>query len=234
MASGAGVDGRVAASRPMTPPGRYAATARDAARSILDAPPFKTAHRPPGEFQQVADDIGRGVLAAVHWIGRLFTRGVVHPISAGSHSLFGQWSDVALVGIAVVLAAVAAIVFIRRSRPGSTREATPSSDERRGRRAAPLTAANEAWAAGELDLALRLRFEAGLEHLEEQGIVHGGASLTTTAIATEVRSPAFDELASVHTLVAYAGVAASDRDVSSAFERWPEVGEDARRAEGRQ
>lgn len=54
-------------------------------------------------------------------------------------------------------------------------------------------------------------------------------TLTTATIAAEVRSATFDGLASTHAVVAYAGVPATEGDVATAFEHWPDVDREARR-----
>lgn len=119
---------------------------------------------------------------------------------------------------------VLALVFVRRSRPGrDERHGDTETAVHHRRSEALLARAAAARAAGDLDAALRLRFEAGLEQLEARGVVRGRTTLTTSAIAAEVGSSTFDELASAHTLVAYAGVPASGHDVDTAFERWPEL-----------
>ena len=208
----------------MVSPEHYAATARTAARSILRAPPFVTPHHPPGLAQRVAEDVGHGVVVAIRWVLGVLARLLAHPVNHAAHTVFGGWSTPALITGGVLIVVVACLVWVRRSRSGTNGRADAAEGASHHRRSAALLArAAAARDAGDLDLALRLRFEAGLEQLEARGVVHERATLTTSAIAAQVRSTAFDELASVHTLVAYAGVPASDRDVDTAFERWPEV-----------
>lgn len=207
----------------MVPPGHYAATARAAARSILQAPPFVTPHRPPGVFTRVADDVGHGIVAAVRWILHQLGRFLAHPVGHAAHAVFGGWSTPVLIAAGVLLVAVLSVLVVHRSRPVRGEPADDPGASHRRRSEALLARAAAARDAGDLDAALRLRFEAGLEQLEAKGLVRERTTLTTSAIAAQVRSATFDELASVHTLVAYAGVPASDRDVDVAFERWPEV-----------
>ena len=217
----------------MTPGEHDAAAARAAARAILDAPPFATPRRPPGLFERVATDVGHWIVTAVKWVGHQIDRLLGHPISSGAHSLFGGWSSTVLaVSGALLVAAAATLVILRRQRanpvPGASE---PGTSERRTARAARLLdEADAAWRAGDLDAALRLRFAAGLERLEDRGLLHGRESLTTTTLSSQLASSTFDELASVHSLVAYGGVTASPDEVAQAFSDWPRVLDEARQA----
>jgi hypothetical protein len=205
-------------------PDRYASTARATAHAILRGPPFVTPHRAPGLWQRIADDVGHAIASAVRWLFDQFRRFFTHPVAHVAHSAFGNNATLAEVGLVACVVAVVAAVLVRRARPSKPPDDEDAEPQRRQRRASALLArAAAARAAGDLDLALRLRFEAGLEHLEARGMVRERTTLTSGAIAAQVQSPTFDELAAVHTLVAYAGVPASDRDVDDAFERWPEV-----------
>ena len=102
----------------------------------------------------------------------------------------------------------------------------PPRPELAARPARLLEEANDAWRAGDLDAALRLRFAAGLERLEDRGLLHDRASLTTTTLAGQLHSSTFDELAVVHSRVAYGGVDASPDDVERAFSSWPRVADE--------
>jgi hypothetical protein len=213
----------------MTPGEHDAAAARAAARAILDAPPFVTPPRSPGLFQRVATDVGHWIVTAVQWVLHQLDRLLAHPVSSGARSIFGPSSSLVLaIAGAVLVASVATFVIVRRARANPT-AASPTS-QARARRAARaarlLEEANDAWRAGDLDAALRLRFAAGLERLEDRGLLHDRASLTTTTLAGQLHSSTFDELAVVHSRVAYGGVDASPDDVERAFSSWPRVADE--------
>jgi hypothetical protein len=208
----------------MVPPERYAATARATARSILGAPPFVTPKRAPGALQRLADDVGHALVSALHWILSVLRRFLAHPVGHAAHAVFGGYAVAVLIVLGVLVVTLGCVLWTRRDRPG--REERDGGTERavhRRRSEALLDRAAAARSSGDLDLALRLRFEAGLEQLEARGVVRERRTLTTAAVAAQVRSTTFDELASVHTLVAYAGLPASGHDVDAAFARWPEL-----------
>ena len=216
----------------MTPAERYAAHARAVAHGIVSNPPFAT--RPHGEnfADRVATSIGHAIHAVFNWIGDALRRYIFHPVSSGAKSSLGSAAPLVLVvvGACLVVAVAVGILYWRRTRPSSSTAERARREPRSARAARLLDEAEAAWRAGELDAALRLRFEAGLERLEDRGVVRDRASLTTAELSATLSSGTFDDLASTHTLVAYAGVHASDRDVENAFDRWPVVVDDARRS----
>jgi hypothetical protein len=217
----------------MTPGEHDAAVARAAARAILDAPPFVTPRHSPGVFERVATNVGHWIVTAVRWVVHQFDRLLAHPINHGAQSLFGGSSSIVLAIVAAVLvAAVATLVIVRKQRANPTAGAAePGARERHAARAKRLfDEATAAWHSGDLDAALRLRFAAGLERLEDRGLLHDRGSLTTTTLARQLASSTFDELASVHSLVAYGGVTASPADVERAFSAWPRVAGEARQS----
>ncbi|HUD69514.1 MAG TPA: hypothetical protein VMQ40_04680 [Acidimicrobiales bacterium] len=217
----------------MTPGEHDAAAARAAARAILDAPPFVAPRRPSGLFERISTDVGHWIATAVGWVVHQFDRLFAHPVNDGARSLFGGWSPLVLAILgALVVAGVATAVIVRRQHDNPTAGAPePGVRERRAARAARLLdEATTARRAGDLDAALRLRFAAGLERLEDRGLLHDRASLTTTTLASQLASTTFDELASVHSLVAYGGVTASADDVEFAFSSWPRVADEAGRS----
>ena len=89
-------------------------------------------------------------------------------------------------------------------------------------------AAMEAERAGDLSLAVRLRFRAGLVALERQGSISLRASLTTAAIAGRLDSREFAAVASSFEEVAYGGRPAAAADVDAQRAGWPRVLEEAR------
>ncbi|MGH9009011.1 MAG: DUF4129 domain-containing protein [Acidimicrobiia bacterium] len=83
--------------------------------------------------------------------------------------------------------------------------------------------ADEAERRGDLDVAVRLRFRAGLARLVDAGIVRLRPGLTNAAVSRTLRSLDFDELASDFDEVAYGGRPATPADVTTARSTWPGV-----------
>jgi hypothetical protein len=90
--------------------------------------------------------------------------------------------------------------------------------------------ADSAERRGDLDLALRLRFRAGLLRLDRAGSIRFRPSITSGQVARQLRMRDFDDLAITFDAVAYGGRHASADDVSSARAAWPRVVEQAGRA----
>ena len=88
--------------------------------------------------------------------------------------------------------------------------------------------AEEAERRGELDLALRLRFRAGLVRLDDAGVVRLRPGLTNAAVSRILRSARFEELAGDFDEVAYGGRAATADQVATARTSWPTLVETAR------
>jgi len=132
---------------------------------------------------------------------------------------------------AAVLLAFAALAS-RTLRLRSRRLAAVTAPERDGERgpspAQLERAATDAERAGDLSLAVRLRFRAGLLALEEQGTLSVRASLTTAAIASRLGSSEFKAVASSFEEVAYGDRAADHADVEVQRTGWPKVLEEAR------
>ncbi len=210
------------------PSTHYAGVARAAARSILSKPPYVRSTQRPGVLAAFVTDVGRAIVDVVRWVIDLFRRAIGHPVEAGAHRAFGSHANLALLALVAVAATVVCVVLVRRAPRRSPSPATDPSEAARRRRVAELLdRAAAARRAGDLDGALRLRFEAGLERLEARGTLTGRQSLTTEELSARLASPRFDGLASVHTLVAYGGAHATARDVDAAFELWPGVLDEA-------
>ena len=143
---------------------------------------------------------------------------------------FTAWTLIALalLGLGALIAArmtrrqVAAQVA--RARAALTAEEDPR---------ALLRAAEDAERGGDLELALRLRFRAGLLDLDQRGLLALRPAMPTGEIARQLRAPAFDALARAFEEVAYGGRAATREDLAQARDAWPRVrGEAARATEG--
>lgn len=88
--------------------------------------------------------------------------------------------------------------------------------------------ADDAERRGDLELALRLRFRAGLVRLARAEVIPGHEPLTSGQLRRLVRSQAFDRLALDIDEVVYGDAPASAEQVGRAREAWPRVLEEGR------
>jgi hypothetical protein len=129
-----------------------------------------------------------------------------------------------LLGALVIVAAAAVATRTARRRVG----AAGSLTERR-RRATGLDPgrlerdADAAERKGDLELALRLRFRAGLLRLAHAGAVPERASLTSAEARRLVRLQELDQLARTFDEVVYGGRSPRPADVDAARRTWPLV-----------
>ena len=189
--------------------------ARDQARDILGGRRYKPA------------DVPRPFEGALEWLGDRL-RPIGDFFSRITESLPGK---IALAALLAAVVALVALLVARRRAPtivaGGGRGRQPADE-----RADPGRLEREADAAeqrGELDVALRLRFRAGLLRLDRAGAINFRPSITTGQVARRLRLPVFDDLAVTFDAVAYGGRHASTTDVSSARVAWPRVVEQAAR-----
>ena len=83
--------------------------------------------------------------------------------------------------------------------------------------------ADAAEAAGDLELALRLRFRAGLLRLDRHGAIEFRPSISTIEVRRTLHSEDFDALAATFDDVVYGGRPPAIDDLEAARERWPNV-----------
>jgi len=183
--------------------------ARDQAREILGGRRYKPA------------DVPRPFEGALEWLGDRL-RPIGDFFSRITESLAGK------IALAAVLAGVVAVVALLVARRRTAASATGGPSRRRSsdERADPGRLEREADAAerrGDLDVALRLRFRAGLLRLDRAGAIHFRPSITTGQVARRLRLPSFDDLAITFDAVAYGGRHASATDLQSARAEWPRV-----------
>ena len=81
---------------------------------------------------------------------------------------------------------------------------------------------------GDLELALRLRFRAGLVELDSRDIIELRPALTNHELLRAVPSPTLEGLVDGFEAVAYGGRPAASTDVDEAREGWPRVVEEVR------
>jgi hypothetical protein len=196
------------------------AVARDAARDILGRRQFRSS-RTPRPLRKPLTWLGDRLRGIMHWIG----------------DVLSHVPAVLLLLIAVVVIALA-IAFIV-----SKVNANRGAAEARGRRgdvgAAEVEdpaelerAADAAEKAGRLDIAIRLRFRAGLLRLGNRGAIRYRPSVTTNEVKRVLGSDTFDELAGTFDRVAYGGRDAEPPDVDAARREWPRVVADAAKGTG--
>lgn len=188
--------------------------ARDQAREILGGRRYKPA------------DVPRPFQGALEWLGDRL-RPIGDFFSAITESLPGK------ILLAAVLAGVVTVVALLVAR---RRAATSAAAGGVGRRRSPDAhtdagllerEADAAERRGDLDVALRLRFRAGLLRLDRAGAIHFRPSITTGQVARRLRLHNFDDLAITFDAVAYGGRHASATDLRSARAEWPRVLEQA-------
>jgi Domain of unknown function (DUF4129) len=188
--------------------------AREQARQILEGRRYKPADV-PRPFEGVLDWIGDRLQPIGDFFSRL------------AESLAGR-----IVLGALLAGAVALVTWFVARRRGAAGESGAGPWRADGERADPARLDRDADAAeqrGDLDLALRLRFRAGLLRLDRRGAIRYRPSITSGQVARQLRLRDFDDLAITFDAVAYGGRHASSTDVHSARATWPRVVEHARR-----
>lgn len=159
----------------------------------------------------------------------------LEPIGEPLGRFFGAIADepallLLIAGAVVALAVFASISVIRRRSKAGVEHAR----RRRfgGRHEDPDDLDRRAAAAeegGDLDLALRLRFRAGVLRLDRAGVVDDRPALTTGVLTRQLPSPVLRDLAAAFEQVAYGGRPASPADVAAARTGWPQVLDEAGR-----
>jgi len=188
------------------------------ARRILEERRFQPASL-PRPFRGLFRTLGRWLRPASRPLGRAWRH------------LFGHAWSAGLIGSATVI--LAALVSVRMIRRRSSAGVVRSHRERwRGRAEDPdelERRAAGAEGAGDLALAVRLRFRAGLLRLDRAGVVVDRPSLTTGALTRQLPSIRLRELAVAFEEVAYGGRPASADDVAAARAGWASVLEEVTR-----
>ena len=176
--------------------------------------------------------IPRPLHGALDWLGRH-----LHFLARPFNWLGGRipgGNAVVWVVIGVGVVALAAWVATRLARRRSARDAAGGGGGGAGsRRAEDPTElerlAEEAERRGDLEVALRLRFRAGLLRLGRARILVLRPSLTTLEVRRTLRSQRFDRLARAFDEVVYGRRSPRTEDVAEARAQWPLVLEEARR-----
>ena len=193
------------------------AAAREQARHIL------------AERKYRGSDLPRPLHGLLEWLGRH-----LHFVARawGWTARFVGGPDVLWTILAVGCVALAVLVALRLARRRGGRAALAGREARERRSEDPgelERLADEAERRGDLEIALRLRFRAGLLRLGRAQAVPLRPSLRTLEARRALRSPRFDRLARDFDEVVYGRRAPRGEDVAHARAEWPRVLDEVRR-----
>jgi hypothetical protein len=190
--------------------------ARERAHDILSERRFQEPDV-PRPLQGPLDALGELLREASELLDDLFG-GAVAYVPGGA--------VVGWVALALIVLATATVLSLRIAEPRGRELERARAAAARGEGPNPgaLEAeAERAERAGELERAIRLRFEAGVLRLAERGDVDLRPPLTTGILARRLRSPEFDALAGRFDEIAYGGRAARPADAELARTAWARV-----------
>jgi hypothetical protein len=191
---------------------RRVAAPREAAAEVLSQRKYRGSGTPRplrGPLVWLRDHLD-GIGRPIDWLA-----GVV---PGGPPLLWG------LLGALVIVAAAAVATRTARRRVGAA--GGPAERRRRATRLDPGRLERDADTAerkGDLELALRLRFRAGLLRLARAGAVPERASLTSAEARRLVRLQELDQLARAFDEVVYGGRSPRQDDLDAARRTWPLV-----------
>jgi hypothetical protein len=190
------------------------AAARAAARHILAGRRYHGAPV-PRPLHGVLRWIGDRLSPITRWIGDRFSW----------LPAWAQW-----VGLIAAVAVIVLFVVAMVRANARTRAARVGADARRGSAktiddpAALEAEAAAAEARGDLALAVRLRFRAGLVRLDRDAhAITYRPSMPTGTVRIELGSPTFDELADTFEGITYGNTPAEPTDTDDARREWPRV-----------
>jgi hypothetical protein len=186
--------------------------ARAQARDILAQDRFQSSHRGANPVRDLLAHVG-------DWVREITA---VTPGGPGIDLL------ILALTVAAVASVAASLVARRRAREGTDGGRRVVAPGRIGPDELERRAA-QAERDGDLDAAVRLRFQAGLLRLGDARAIELRPSLTSGEIARQLRSARFDGLARTHDAVAYGGRPAAAADAEQACDDWPAVVGEARR-----
>lgn len=208
----------------MGAPASYSSQARREARGILSQPPYThTASHTPAPFAGVLHAIGHGLWWLLGHPLSWFWHHALLPIFRGVHGSLGNWWPVPAIALALAVGGLAAWLLLRRRARIAAKAQPPGVEIEREDPAELERAAADAEQRGELELAVRLRYRAGLNRLEAKGIISNRLSRTDGQLRLALGDPLFDDLADRHQSIAYGSQPASRDDVEAAKDAWPKV-----------
>ena len=182
-----------------------------------------------GERRFHGSDVPRPLHGVLEWLGKKL-RFLARPFDWLAERVPGGSTTLWIV-LAALVVALAAFVAMRLGARRGGRMLDSGAVRRTGRPPDPARLEREAAEAerqGDLELALRLRFRAGLIRLARAEVIPGHEPLTSGQLRRLVRSAAFDRLALDLDEVVYGDVPASSEQVGRAREAWPRVLQEVR------
>lgn len=200
---------------------------RQETRALLSRPPFRVRSL-PRPLAGPLGALGQALRTAGTWLGHQ-----VAPLVRFLEDHLGTQGllELALGGLVLVLVVVGIAAFRLLGR--STRAGVEPFSRRRAARpvdAAALEAeADRLERSGQLDLAFRLRFRAGIVRLERAGALAVSDAETPRELAARLGSPSLGVLTQGLEEIVFAGRPAEPGDLATARERWPLVLEEVRR-----
>ncbi|HEX5614722.1 MAG TPA: DUF4129 domain-containing protein [Acidimicrobiia bacterium] len=201
----------VARSRAAVDPER----ARNTARDVLDDERFRD------------DPTPAPLRRPLQWIGDRLSSAWDATARAVDSLPGPTW--LALLAVAILATAIVVWRLVRRrDRIARERRAPTGARAERPDARALDAAADAAERAGDLALAVRLRFRAGLLRLADAGVVTLRPDLTNREVRSSVHAAAFDAIADDFEVVAYSDRPATPEQVDTARRGWSRVLEDAR------
>jgi hypothetical protein len=216
-AEGSELEARLATLAAAAPTQAGAGDARREAEDILDERRFHESRVP------------RPLHGVLEWLGDKL-RFVARPFDWLAARLPGGWTTLWIaIGALVVLLAAFVATRLGACRGGRLLDAAAS--RRSGRAPDPDRLERDAAEAerhGDLELALRLRFRAGLIRLARAEVIPGHEPLTSGQLRRLVGSRSFDRLALDLDEVVYGDLPASAEQVGRARESWPRVLQEVR------
>jgi hypothetical protein len=171
-----------------------------------------------------SDPAPRPLRTPLEWLGDRL-RGIGHAIAEAFRAVPGPtWFAIALAVVVLAGAFVWWLVVTHRTSRTRGDATTVGGLGDGGRDPNALEReADDAERNGNLDHALRLRFQAGLLRLDQRGAIRYRPSLTTGEVRRALGDETFDDLAATFERVAYGRFPADAADVSAAREQWPRV-----------
>ncbi|HUR86459.1 MAG TPA: DUF4129 domain-containing protein [Solirubrobacteraceae bacterium] len=194
---------------------RVADRAREQARDVLSQPRFQ-----PTRIGAPLRDVRERIGAALRPLGRFEAafRWVAGWLPGGRAVLWALLGLLVFGGFATAAARVA-----RRTAAAETGAGGHGDDPERVSAARLRAQAERGERDGDLELALRLRFRAGLVELDSRELIELRPALTNRELLRDVPSPTLAGLVSGFESVAYGGRPAAPEDVRDAREGWPRV-----------
>jgi Domain of unknown function (DUF4129) len=199
--------------------------------AAVSSDPRAEAQRILAERKYHGSRVPRPLHGFIEWLGRRLHFLVRWFDWLGRHVPGGR--SVLWAILAGVIVGLAILVAMRLARRRSLHERGGEGVWARGERPEDPQAlehlADEAERRGDLEVALRLRFRAGLLRLGRARVLELRPSITTVEVRRALRSRRFDGLARSFDEVVYGRRSPRAQDVAAARTEWPLVLEEARR-----